>query len=98
MRQPGCICELDKNDIPVVPNYGMCPVHKVQVKYDAWHVFPQNDEKPHEFTSTLDDGLYCPCKCAPIIIEKENGAFIIVHNSFDGREGVEWAAEILSNP
>lgn len=34
------------------------------------------------------------CHCNPKTIE-ESGCFILVHNSFDGREGIEWANEIL---
>ena len=49
------------------------------------HVTPINDLEEHEESST--------CKCQPSVIE-ENGELIIVHNSFDGREGVEWVNEI----
>lgn len=51
-----------------------------------WHVLPINDIEQHEESTT--------CKCNPKIIH-ENGNMIIVHNSFDGREGVEWVNEIL---
>ena len=52
----------------------------------AIHVLPNNDLEPHEESST--------CKCEPRVIH-ENGEMIIIHNSYDGREGVEWANEIL---
>lgn len=54
-----------------------------------WHVTPVDDLEPHEESTT--------CKCDPKVIH-ENGNMIIVHNSFDGREGVEWVNEILNNP
>ncbi|HYE68381.1 MAG TPA: hypothetical protein VEA58_07195 [Anaerovoracaceae bacterium] len=52
------------------------------------HVLPINDLKPHEETTT--------CHCEPNIIE-ESGELIVVHNSFDGREGVEVVTELLNN-
>lgn len=55
-----------------------------------WHVLPVNDLEPHEENTT--------CKCKPNVIHQA-GNMIVVHNSFDGREGVEWAKEILTkNP
>jgi hypothetical protein len=53
----------------------------------AWHVLPTNDIEEHEESTT--------CKCEPRVVH-ENGEMIIVHNSFDGREGVEIANEILT--
>jgi len=69
------------------------------------HVYPVNDTKGHKtFCNFREKGLpYCPCPCQPNHQElnpDENGeptAMIIVHNSFDGREGVEWANELLKN-
>jgi len=52
----------------------------------VWHVTPTNDLEPHE-ESTI-------CKCEPKVLH-ENGDMIVVHNSFDGREGVEIVNEIL---
>lgn len=53
-----------------------------------WHLLPHNDIKPHEETTT--------CECLPTIefIEDE---IVVIHNSFDGREGVEQAEKILKN-
>lgn len=51
------------------------------------HVLPVDDLRPHEETST--------CPCGPRVIT-ENGTMICIHNSFDGREGLEWANEILN--
>jgi hypothetical protein len=36
------------------------------------------------------------CACKPEHKEEENDVLIIVHNSFDGREGVEWVNKILT--
>jgi hypothetical protein len=52
------------------------------------HVYPINDAKQHFLYSTN-------CECNPTI-EKDKGTFIVTHNSFDGREGVEMANEILT--
>lgn len=49
-------------------------------------ILPCNDIEEHEESST--------CKCEPIV-EFVNGEMLIIHNSFDGREGVEWVEEIL---
>lgn len=52
----------------------------------VWHVLPNNDTHPHEETTI--------CECDPEIIN-QNGNMIVVHNSFDGREGIEWSGEVL---
>jgi hypothetical protein len=52
------------------------------------HVYPLNDIKEHTLEST--------CECKPKIISESNSEMICVHNSFDGREGVEWANEIIN--
>jgi hypothetical protein len=56
-------------------------------EWENYHVLPNNDKKEHSETYK--------CHCNPTI-KIESGNMIIVHNSFDGREGVEWANEILS--
>lgn len=53
------------------------------------HIIPLNDLKEHLAFGT-------GCSCEPYIIYEEEEV-IVVHNSFDGREGVEWANEILNN-
>ena len=55
--------------------------------WDNFHVYPNNDLKEHN-TSSFD------CDCNPEIKPQE-GNMIIVHNSYDGREGLEWVNEIL---
>lgn len=56
------------------------------------HVVPLNDLKPHD---TSDKGNTCHCN--PRVIIEPDSDIIVVHNSFDGREGLEWAEEILEN-
>jgi hypothetical protein len=56
------------------------------------HVHPINDIREHD---TSDTGNTCLCN--PIVI-LENYEMIVIHNSFDGREGVEWANDILRQP
>jgi hypothetical protein len=55
------------------------------------HVYPLDDIEEHD---TSDNGN--TCKCDPQVIIQDNAEIIVVHNSFDGREGVEWANEILN--
>jgi len=68
---------------------------------EAYHVYPVNDLEEHDTEETplfpdKETGLYCRCKCKPSE-SWENGCLLIVHNSFDGREGVELANEILNS-
>jgi uncharacterized Zn ribbon protein len=55
-------------------------------KWEIFHVMPLNDEKEHR-----DSYI---CHCIPEVIN-EGANMIVIHNSFDGREGVEWAKEII---
>lgn len=55
-------------------------------EWETYHVLPNNDLKEHRESYA--------CHCLPEI-KCEDGNMIIVHNSFDGREGVEWTNEIL---
>jgi hypothetical protein len=55
---------------------------------EVWHVLPINDLEEHEESSY--------CKCDPEVQVQENGNVLIIHNSFDGREGLEMANEILN--
>ena len=54
-----------------------------------YHVYPNNDLKPHNTEDTT-------CECDPTI-KTEDGNMIVVHNSYDGREAVENANEILDS-
>ena len=55
------------------------------------HIYPVDEEKEHE----LQHILYPFCICFPRE-EVLNGNLIIYHNSFDGREGLEMAKEVLN--
>lgn len=55
------------------------------------HVYPVDDLMEHDTTNTGST-----CRCEPEIMV-ENGEIIVIHNSFDGREGMEWLDEILNN-
>lgn len=68
------------------------------------HVYPMNDLKAH-YLESVDarlDGFSddvsptCTCLCNPRKEKREDGVWVIIHNSFDGREGVEIASEILA--
>lgn len=74
------------------------------VEYEGyWEVYPDDEYYQHDFKvwqRFLEDGTEenkSKCACKPRVIYQEVEPFklIIVHNSFDGREGVEWANEIL---
>jgi hypothetical protein len=52
------------------------------------HVFPVNDLKEH-----ITDGPGCPCTPE---IRLEGGNLIYVHNSYDHREIVEEAIDIMN--
>lgn len=54
---------------------------------DLWHVFPTDERDRHELT-----GTNCPCN--PRIETRDT--IIVVHNSWDGREAVEIANDILN--
>jgi len=53
------------------------------------HVHPVNDIEKHTLEGTQ-------CKCSPEVMVSTDAEIVVIHNSFDGREGVEWANEILN--
>lgn len=55
------------------------------------HVYPLDDLEEHDDSENGNT-----CHCNPKVIIEPNSEIIVVHNSFDGREGVEWANEILN--
>lgn len=68
------------------------------------HILPANDLYIHSEDIQWGDSYgrvakgmppFCPCKCCPIIKKDGAGGFIIIHSSYDGREGVEIVKEIL---
>jgi len=53
-----------------------------------WCVVPVDDIQPHkDFDST--------CACGPRVVIVPNGEMFIVHNLFDGREGIEFVNHLL---
>lgn len=65
---------------------------------ELYHVYPINDVHEHDLGYKYSDtgDLVHICKCQPVLKGADEGYPIVVHNSFDGREGIEWANEILS--
>ena len=51
------------------------------------HVHPIDDIKEHDISDTGNT-----CSCNPSVL-LEDGEMIVIHNSFDGREGLEWTVE-----
>jgi hypothetical protein len=76
----------------------------MSLENNIWHIVPVNDLKPHtEICDGYNSGglkAFCLCDCKPdhrlISKDKIPVSILIIHNSFDGREGIEWANEILS--
>lgn len=64
----------------------------------VFHVYPINDLREHVLRCEYPafGPPYCPCICEPTWKEKGE-ALIILHHSFDGREGLQWTNEILKN-
>jgi len=62
------------------------------------HIIPVNDLEDHSEEVKNHIGLMIPmCKCDPKVKQEYlSDDIIFVHNSFDGREGVEWVNEILN--
>lgn len=52
-----------------------------------WYITPINDLEEHEEATT--------CKCELKVLYVNNN-IVIVHSSFDGREGLEQVEEILN--
>lgn len=60
------------------------------------HVIPLDDEHEHdEFVCWPSEVPVSGCRCRARSERSEKGCWIIIHNSFDGREGLEWANQIL---
>ena len=63
------------------------------------HIYPVGEEEQHIIFLTYPTigEPYSECKCEPWIKPLENGHIAVVHSSFNGREVLEWAKEILNN-
>lgn len=53
------------------------------------HVVPENDTRPHQDSTG--------CSCRPRIEQVEEGATVVVHNAFDGREITERAVDEIDS-
>ncbi len=62
-----------------------------------YHVYPKNDLRKHILVSEFPivGKVHCSCPCEPDW-KQQGDSVIIIHNSFDGREGLEWVNEILN--
>jgi hypothetical protein len=63
------------------------------------HVVPLDDPPGHIQTTHEEDYPFgpfpeCDCRCKPRW-EREGDVIIFIHSSFDGREALEWAMDIL---
>lgn len=62
-------------------------------------VIPLDDEIEH-YEGVIWTGAdlfpVSKCECHPRTEPQPNGGFVIIHSSFDGREGLEWTKDILS--
>jgi len=65
----------------------MIKVQEYNLKIMIQHIIPIKDLKEH-----VDVG----CECNPRLDILENGDILLIHNSYDGREGLELANEILN--
>lgn len=57
--------------------------------WDELHILPDEDEQEHE--------LSLHCSCGADVRFFEEASTIIIHNSLDGREAVEWLEEIFND-
>ena len=56
------------------------------------HVYPADEEHLH-IVSGPTSGIDCPCKPR---VEVEGGALVVVHNSFNHREIIEQAIDVMN--
>lgn len=54
-----------------------------------YHITPINDLEEHQESST--------CKCNPKVEVQPGGDLIVIHNSFDRRELVEKAIDVMNS-
>ena len=65
---------------------------------NIYHVLPCNDLKEHNSECTFPAIGYpfCECECNPTYKEEGDG-FLVIHNSFDGRENFEPDSWVRNN-
>jgi hypothetical protein len=63
------------------------------------HIYPQDEIDDHIIFLTYPPigDAYSECVCCPTLESGPDGRLLVIHNSYDGREGVEWAKEILNS-
>ena len=61
------------------------------------HIYPKDEEEQHIIFLTYPPigEPYSECKCEPWFKPADNGYILVIHASFNGREALEWAQEIL---
>ena len=64
--------------------------HNEDNEDNAYHIVPLDDD--HEHALSRD------CECRPRSQAVDEISTLIVHNSFDGREGYEEAMSIINSP
>lgn len=68
-----------------------------QTEDNIVHVIPLNDKQEHdEYVCWPSEVPASGCRCGAISELSKNNVFIIIHSSFDGREGLEWVKDILN--
>ena len=61
------------------------------------HIIPLNDLREHSEETINHIGLLVSyCECSPRLETITKDSCMFIHNSFDGREGLELANEILN--
>jgi len=60
-----------------------------------WETFEYGTIQDGLAKHNIEQRLMCKCRCGAAYKEQPNGAIIVVHNSFDGREGLELVNEIF---
>jgi hypothetical protein len=70
---------------------------EVKVNGAVIHVIQEGDVKPHseETEWSVRTLLTSKCSCGTRVEVNEHGSWVIIHSSFNGREGVEWANDLL---
>ena len=68
------------NKFPIQSGWGLFKTFEYQ-----WHIYPIDENH-------IEDNQLCSCEPK---LTTENEVEIIIHNSFDGREGLELSNEIL---
>lgn len=63
------------------------------------HIYPKDEIDDHVIFLTYPEigNPHSECVCEPRLEPAANGYALVVHNSYDGREGVEITNEILNN-